>query len=311
MTDHQHFVTQAVLRNFSSSKKKDKIFAILHTNNKLQIKSNHPINRIFEQNRYFTTSAGHYDSWFTAIDSQAPPIIASIIENGVGKLNLQEREKINEFIALQWLRCVGIRNSILNSKILEDHKKEYLEFKQEIRDLDKQKKISLDDLKNDPRWSDVNYLDKMLGEDYIKNTHAGLFTDIQFLIQKLSDLTLSSVSPKSLNKESEYVISGSPVLYNVWEPEFYFPISPTNCLRFHSNNSSLSPLDSRFINELQFINGEGYNGFRVAARYRETLEYLENTPLKYDEIQNLENSFWKCLFLEMYKKNQATKKVSG
>ena len=151
----------------------------------------------------------------------------------------------------------------------------------------------------------------MLGEDSIKNTHATLFTDIQFLIQKLNNLTLSSVSPKSLNKESEYVISGSPVLYNVWEPEFYFPISPTNCLRFHSINSSLSPLDSRFLNELQFINGEVYNGFRVAARHHETLEYLKNTPLQYFEIQNLEDSFWKHLFLEMYKKNQEAKKVSG
>ncbi|MEG3978791.1 hypothetical protein QT970_29885, partial [Microcoleus sp. herbarium8] len=98
---------------------------------------------------------------------------------------------------------------------------------------------------------------------------------------------------------------------NVLEPEFYFPISPTNCLRFHSIDSSLSPLDSRFLNELQFINGRGYNGFRVAARHQETLEYLKNTPLKYCEIQNLENSFWKHLFLEMYKTNQEVKKVSG
>jgi hypothetical protein len=151
----------------------------------------------------------------------------------------------------------------------------------------------------------------MLGEDSIKNIHADLFTDIQYLIQKLNNLTLSSVSPKSLNKEHEYIIGGSPVLYNVWEPEFYFPISPTNCLRFHSIDSSLSSLDSRFLNELQFINGGNYNGCRVAARHHETLEYLKNTPLQGFEIQNLEDSWWKHLFLEMYKKNQEAKKVSG
>jgi hypothetical protein len=311
MTDHQHFVSQAILRNFSSSKKKKKIFVILHINNQLKIKSN-PINRTFEQNKYFTTNEENYDSWFKNIDAQAPSIIASIIKNGVENLNFQERKTINEFTAFQWLRCVAVRNeSILHSEILEAYKKEYVELKQEIYDLDKQKKISLDDLKNAPCWSYFNYLDKMLGEDSIKNIHANLFTDIQFLIQKLNNLTLSSVSPKSLNKEYEYVISGSPVLYNVWEPEFYFPISPTNCLRFHCIDSSLSPLDSRFLNELQFINGKDYNGSRVAARHHETLEYIKNTPLQYVEIQNLENSFWKYLFLEMYKKNQEAKKVSG
>ena len=139
MTDHQHFVTQAVLRNFSSSKKKNKIFVILHIKNQLKISSN-SIDRTFEQNKYFTTNEENYDSWFKDIDDQAPSIIASIIKNGVEKLNLQEREKINEFIAFQWLRCVGIRNSILHFEILEDHKKEYLELKQIIYDLDKQKK---------------------------------------------------------------------------------------------------------------------------------------------------------------------------
>jgi hypothetical protein len=151
----------------------------------------------------------------------------------------------------------------------------------------------------------------MLGEDSIKHIHANLFTDIQVLIQKLNDLTLSSVSPKSLDRKDEYVISASPVLYNCWEPEFYFPISPTNYLRFHSIDSSFSPLDSRFLNELQFINGRAYTGCRVAARHQETLEYLKNTPLQDCEIKNLENSFWKYLFLEMYKKNQEAKKVSG
>ena len=53
------------------------------------------------------------------------------------------------------------------------------------------------------------------------------------------------------------------------------------------------------------------NGCRVAARHKETLEYLKNTPLKYCEIENLEDSFWKRLFLEMYNKNQEAKKVSG
>ncbi|MGB3421581.1 MAG: DUF4238 domain-containing protein [Dolichospermum sp.] len=311
MTDHQHFVTQALLRNFSSSKKKNKIFVILHINNQLIIKSN-PIARTFEQNKYFTTNEENYDSWFKEIDAQSRSIIASIIKNGVENLNLQEREKINEIIAFQWLRCIGIRNqSILYSEIFEVYKKEYLELKQEIHDLDKQKKISLDDLKNESYWSYFKYLDKMLGEDCIKNIHANLFTGIQFLIQKLNNLTLSSISPKSSNKEYEYVISGSPVLYNTWESEFYFPISPTNCLRFHSIDTSLSPLDSRFLNELQFINGGGYNGCRVAAKHHETLEYLKNTPLQYFEIQNLEDSFWKYLFLEMYKRNQAAKKVSG
>ncbi|XZN91570.1 MAG: DUF4238 domain-containing protein [Microcoleus sp.] len=269
MTDHQHFVTQAVLRNFSSSINKKRIFVILHIKNQLRIEST-PIDRTFEQNNYFTTNEENYDSWFKEIDAQSPDIIASIIKNGVENLNLQEREKINKFMAFQWLRCVGIRNeSILYSK--------------------------------------------MLGEDCInciKNIHADLFTDIDFLIEKFKNLTLSSVSPKSLIKH-EYVISGSPVLYNVWEPEFYFPISPTNCLRFHSIDSRLSPLDSRFLNELQFINGEGYNGCRVAARHQETLEYLKDTPLKYCEIENLEDSFWKHLFLEMYNKNQEAKKVSG
>ena len=56
-------------------------------------------------------------------------------------------------------------------------------------------------------------------------------------------------------------------------------------------NSSLSPLDSRFLNELQFINGESYNDCRVAARHHETLAYLKNTPLQYFEIQELEDSF--------------------
>ncbi|MEG3985782.1 DUF4238 domain-containing protein [Microcoleus sp. S28C3] len=274
MTDHQHFVSQAVLRNFSSSNRKKKenhkIFVILHINNQLTIQSN-PIVRTFEQNQYFTTNEENYDSWFKEIDAQSPSIIASIIKNGVENLNLQEREKINKFMAFQWLRCVAIRNESISYS-------------------------------------------KILGEDCInciKNIHADLFTDIKYLIKKFNNLTLSSVSPKSLNIKHEYVISGSPVLYNVLEPEFYFPISPTNCLRFHSIDSSLSPLDSRFLNELQFINGGGYNGFRVAARHQETLEYLKNTPLKYCEIQNLENSFWKHLFLEMYKTNQEAKKVSG
>jgi len=146
MTDHQHFVNQAILRNFSSPKRKNKIFVILHINNQLKIESN-AIAKTFERNKYFTTNEKNYDLWFENIDSQAPPIIASIIKNGVENLNLQEREKINEFIAFQWLRCVGIRHSI-DSEILEAQKKEYLEFKQKICDLDKQKKISLDDLKN-------------------------------------------------------------------------------------------------------------------------------------------------------------------
>lgn len=303
MTDHQHFVTQAVLRNFSSSKKKEKIFVILHIDNQLKIASN-PIDRTFEQNKYFTTNEENYDSWFDEIDAQAPSIISSIIQNGLEKLKLEEREIINKFMAFQWLRCIAIRNLILHSEILEAQKKEFLELKQKIYTFDKQKKISLDDLENNPCWSDFKYLDKMLGTDSIKNNHAILFSSVQPLIQKLNNLTLSCVSPKSSNKEYEYVISGSPVLYNVWEPEFYYPISPTNCLRFHSIESSLSPLDSRFLNELQFINGEGYNGCRVAARHQETLEYLKDTPLQYFEIQKLEDSFWKHLFLEMYKKNQ-------
>ena len=140
MTDHQHFVTQAVLRNFSSSKKREKIFVILHIKNQLKVKSS-PIARTFEQNKYFTTNEENYDSWFEEIDAQAPSIIASIIKNGVENLNLQEREKINEFMAFQWLRCVAVRNeSILHSETLEAHKKKYLELKQEIYDFDKQKK---------------------------------------------------------------------------------------------------------------------------------------------------------------------------
>ncbi|TRU26009.1 MAG: DUF4238 domain-containing protein [Microcystis aeruginosa Ma_SC_T_19800800_S464] len=311
MKDRQHFVTQAVLRNFSSCKKKEKIFVILHKNNQLAILPK-AINRTFEQNNYFKTNEENYDSWFENIDAQAPSIIASIIENGVENLTTQEREKINEFMAFQWLRCPAVRNeSISFSESLKAPQKEYLELKQKIYDLDKQKKIPLHDLKNDPRWSSFEDLDKMLGEDSIKHIHANLFTDIQVLIQKLNDLTLSSVSPKSLDRKDEYVISASPVLYNCWEPEFYFPISPTNYLRFHSIDSSFSPLDSRFLNELQFINGRAYTGCRVAARHQETLEYLKNTPLQDCEIKNLENSFWKYLFLEMYKKNQEAKKVSG
>ncbi|MFO5440332.1 MAG: hypothetical protein ACLBM4_17130, partial [Dolichospermum sp.] len=75
----------------------------------LIIKSN-PIARTFEQNKYFTTNEENYDSWFKEIDAQSRSIIASIIKNGVENLNLQEREKINEIIAFQWLRCIGIRN---------------------------------------------------------------------------------------------------------------------------------------------------------------------------------------------------------
>ncbi len=57
-------------------------------------------------------------------------------------------------------------------------------------------------------------------------------------------------------------------------------------------NSSLS-LDSRYLNVLQYLSGQRYDGFRLVARSKETLEYVLDNPLTSSEIESLQDLYWK------------------
>jgi hypothetical protein len=281
---------------FRSEKTPDEFHVfVVKTNNhgSVILEKSQNIDNVFCQNKYLTTDETDYDQWFNNMDRFFPGIIDNVINKGIDSLTNIERGEINEFIALQFLRCKAIRSEVdlfLKGEEIQSQKAKYLEF---IQDL------NIDELLKDPNLNSMfNHLEKVFGKDSAKYHHADVFSDSGILIEQLKELNLDLISPKNQSVNEEFVISGSPVLQNPDKPEFYFPISPSKCLWFHTENSSF-PLDVRYLNELQFLCGAGYDGFRLVARSKETLEYLLNNPLTQNEMESLQDSYWKKIIQEL------------
>jgi hypothetical protein len=72
----------------------------------------------------------------------------------------------------------------------------------------------------------------------------------------------------------------------------------------HPQELEIEPLESRILNEIQWINGAQHCSHRIASKNRETLEFILNNPLKESEILQLPDSFWKYILYEMFIANK-------
>ncbi|MBE9242819.1 hypothetical protein, partial [Synechocystis salina] len=164
----------------------------------------------------------------------------------------------------------------------------------------------IDQLKKDDRYGDFDYLEKYFADrkESVKNIHADLFKYTNVHVEKFEKLNIELIQNLSGKNELSYVISGSPVIRNQWINEYYFPISSDYCIWLHPQEMKIEPLEPRVLNEIQLINGTQHCSHRIAAKNKDTLEFILNNPLDESEISQLPNSYWKYVLYKMFIANK-------
>lgn len=125
-------------------------------------------------------------------------------------------------------------------------------------------------------------------KEYIKEAQASLISKVDMLTVFFNSLRLDIITTKE--DEPEFIIGDSPVLYDATGYGIYVPINPTKCLWFHCQESE-TPLRSRYLNDLQLFASTHH----VIARNRETLKNILTNPVLSGELEELDNSYWKCI----------------
>jgi hypothetical protein len=257
---NQHYVPQSVLKNFTYDKKKKKVFLIYKKNITLNNKGLKKI--IFSRHISEVCSTENYLRTalrdFDTTFNQIDgdtPIVLGKILTG-GVQTLDLCEKDKLFELVGYQYIRSLPSRDIAQGVID------------------------------------NFVDPSISEkdkkELIKTVQGNLLSKVVNLKKFLQALKLDVVS-RNVN-EVDFVIGDCPVLYDATGYGIYMPISSDKCLWFHCNEST-APLTVSYINELQFLSAVNH----VVASTELTLRNIVDNPVKVEEIEDLNDSYWKCI----------------
>lgn len=259
---NQHYVPQSILKNFTHDKKKKKVFLIYKKNINLNNEGLKKI--IFSTHISKVCSTENY--LYTALKDF--DIIFNKIDGDtptvLGKILSNGVQTLNTDEKDKLFELVGYQ--YIRSRASR-------EIAQEVVDVFANPSISEQDKK-----------------ELIKTVQGNLLTKVVNLKKFLQSLKID-VLERQLN-EVDFVIGDSPVLYDATGYGIYMPISSDKCLWFHCNEST-DPLRVPYINELQFLSAVNH----VVSSTELTLRNIVDNPIKAQDIDTLNDSYWKCILL--------------
>lgn len=129
-------------------------------------------------------------------------------------------------------------------------------------------------------------------EKYVRQAHGLILIDNFFFDNLSNALVKLNLKIIHANKDHEFIISDSPVLWSPTAEGIYFPISPKHCLCYYRENTVF--LDSILINELEFLVSVKFN----IAHNEDILESIWKNKYKkhIDDFRNTkDHSYWNCI----------------
>lgn len=291
---NQHYVPQALLKNFAFDSLRRQVYVLKKDLAELHIKRGSKgcldkvtcvknIKKICSEFDYLSTKSKNFDNEFAKIDNEAPLVINKILSfNSSNELCEADKEVLAQFAAYQYVRGQASRQ--IATQVFDN----YFNYAG-INDF-----LEL-------IFPSITVLKKP--EEYIKEMQGNCLLEVNKLISFFNSLVLNVVIKE--DGPHEFVIGDSPVLYDATGYGIYVPISPNKCLWFHHQEIA-TPLQSQYLNELQFLASTRH----LIAHNQESLNYIFSNSVTSTEIEQLEDSYWKCI-LETKNSKYCIKKYSS